>query len=130
MDANFNRAKEALRVAEDIARFVMDDAILTRRLKRGRHDLSAILLRFPVAYRELVQARNSHHDVGSDAWIQDKGRRNPDVEGLLIANFKRAEEALRVLEEMAKVVSAASAPGFQKLRFTLYELEKSAFRKF
>ena len=39
MDANANRAREALRVLEDAARFALDDADLSARLKAIRHGL-------------------------------------------------------------------------------------------
>ena len=40
LDANANRAREALRVVEDYARFVLDDAALSGELKQLRHDLA------------------------------------------------------------------------------------------
>ncbi len=39
LDANFNRAREALRVMEEYARFVLDDASLTEAMKCARHEL-------------------------------------------------------------------------------------------
>ena len=43
LDATANRAGEALRVIEDYARFILDDALLTGEWKRLRHDLTAVL---------------------------------------------------------------------------------------
>ena len=43
IDASANRAGEALRVLEDVARFVLDDPHLTRLAKELRHDLAAAL---------------------------------------------------------------------------------------
>src|SRR5258706_9772902 len=45
LDANFNRAREALRTVEDYARFVLDNASLSGELKQLRHDLSAATVR-------------------------------------------------------------------------------------
>lgn len=39
LDANVNRAREALRVMEEYARFVLDDALLTQAIKEARHEL-------------------------------------------------------------------------------------------
>src|SRR5436190_2084907 len=39
IDANVNRAREAARVLEDYARFVLDDAGLSRSFKEMRHQL-------------------------------------------------------------------------------------------
>ena len=47
LDANANRAREALRVVEDYCRFVLDDRFLSGELKRLRHDLTAILGELP-----------------------------------------------------------------------------------
>ncbi len=127
IDANFNRVKEGLRVCEDILRFIYDDRALTQSFKKLRHDCSRILLGFPVAYRILVQTRESGHDVGKDGVILEK--KKPNWKDLVISNFKRAEESLRVLEEASKVVAPAKSPSFQSLRFKLYELEKRALKK-
>ncbi|MFH5804188.1 hypothetical protein ACG2DA_09050, partial [Alienimonas sp. DA493] len=43
LDAAENRAREGLRVLEDHARFVLDDAGLTGELKAIRHALAAAL---------------------------------------------------------------------------------------
>ena len=129
IDANFNRAKEALRVCEDFSRFFLDDASLTREFKRCRHGITEILFQFPVPYARLVASRNSPHDVGRRDWIRD-GRGRPDWRDVMTANSKRGEEALRVLEELAKVLAPRHAPRFSRLRFHLYELEKRSLQKF
>ena len=41
LDANLNRAAEGLRVADDLARFVLDDAGLSGEFKAIRHGLVA-----------------------------------------------------------------------------------------
>ena len=129
MDANFNRAKEALRVCEDFARFLLCDEKLTAKFKRCRHRLTEILTRFPASYARLVASRDSVHDVGRDDWIQD-GRRKPGWRKVMTANLKRGQEALRVLEELAKMIAPRRARALGRLRFELYELEKRSFRKF
>lgn len=128
MDANFNRAKEAFRVLEDIARFILAHRILTSQLKELRHQLTQILLEFPVVYRDWLEARDSSGDIGKDNAIQDSSKRN--IQGLWVSNMKRAQEALRVLEEFSKVVPGPRSSGFEKIRFSLYALEKKSFRLF
>lgn len=128
LDANYNRAKEALRVIEDIVRFLMNDRALTRDFKSCRHELTQALLKFPVPYRKLLAARDSAEDVGKEGWIKDKPGRTR-WQDILAANLKRAQEAFRVLEEISKVVAPAKSPAFQKLRFRLYELEKRTLQK-
>jgi len=128
IDANYNRAKEAIRVAEDISRFYLADARLTARFKRARHDLTQALLGFKVPYRSLVEARNSKEDVGAKSLIRDKLR--PGWKDLLLSNLKRSQEATRILEEFSKMVEPAKTRSFQNIRFRLYELEKESLRKF
>lgn len=128
MDANFNRAKEALRVLEDIARFFLENKRLTEELKILRHRLTQIFLKLPVAYQDLLKTRDSSHDVGKKGWIRDSPQTG--FQGLWISNMKRAQEALRVLEEFSKAAAASRTPDFQKIRFSLYELEKKSFRFF
>ena len=128
IDANYNRAKEAVRVAEDIARFYFKDTRLTARFKRLRHDLTKTLLGFKVPYRKFVEARNSEEDVGAKSLIQDKKR--VGWQDLFSSNLKRAEEATRVLEEFSKMVEPSKTRSLQRIRFRLYELEKESIRKF
>ena len=128
IDANFNRAKEGLRVCEDILRFIYDDRALTGAFKRLRHGCSNILLEFPAPYRILVQARSSADDVGKKSAVSDK--KKPRWSDIFTANVKRAEESLRVLEEASKLAAPSRSRQFQSLRFRLYELEKKALEKF
>ena len=128
IDANYNRAKEALRVTEDIARFYLADSRLTSRHKRARHDLTKALLGFKMPYRRLVEARDSKEDVGRASLIRDK--KKPGWKDIFLSNLKRAEEAVRVLEEFSKMVKPNETSRLQRLRFRLYELEKEGLRKF
>jgi thiamine-phosphate pyrophosphorylase len=128
IDANFNRTKEGLRVCEDILRFVLDDRNLTNQFKTLRHDVSKILIQFPIPYRVLVQERNSRYDVGKKSLILEKKKAR--WSDLITGNMKRVQESLRVLEESSKIVHPKSAKRFQALRFRLYELEKRVLKKF
>lgn len=128
VDANYNRGKEAVRVVEDLCRFYLKNSRLTGRLKRLRHDLTQTFLSLGIPDAALVEARNSREDVGRRGLIRDKKR--PGGRDLLVSNFKRAEEAVRVLEECSKVGRPSQTARFQRLRFRLYELEKESLRKF
>ena len=129
LDANYNRAKEALRMSEDLMRFMAGHRELALAFKNLRHRLSRLLLNFPVAYGSLVAARDAPSDPGRGQWVRDRSSK-PDCRDLLTANLKRAQEAVRVLEEISKIVAGRRAPAFEKIRFELYELEKKALRKF
>jgi thiamine-phosphate pyrophosphorylase len=119
LDVNLNRAREGLRVLEDTARLVWEDKRLFEELRSSRHALDQITRR---AYPRLIQARDSVRDPGRS--IPEKKKRS--ASGLVAANFRRAEEALRVLEEYGKVLSPSAAPRFKSLRYRLYVAEQKA----
>ena len=118
LDANANRAREGLRIIEDTARFVLDDAAAAKAFRGFRHQLDELVR---THYRELLTARNIE---------TDSGRANPaqpyknGVNDLLAANFKRCEEALRVIEEYGRVLSPKAVAKAQALRFEIYKWEK------
>lgn len=117
LDAAFNRAREALRVLEDIYRFGRDDRAAQRRFKRLRHRLAA--LERPRALR-LLAARNASRDVGKG---DDLSKRS-GLGAAAAANFKRLEEALRSLEESSIGVDPALRSSASALRFDAYEAER------
>lgn len=127
VDANFNRAKEALRVCEDILRFYCEDKKTSDAWKKARHQLTKILLAYPVTYHTLLKSRSSSDDVGKDGFIADK--KKTGWKDLLISNAKRSQEALRTLEELSKIIAPQKAASFQKLRFKIYDLEKTSAQK-
>ncbi len=117
LDANFNRAREALRVLEDLVRFGRDDAPAQARLKALRHRLAA--LEKPRALRWLA-ARDSVRDVGRGSDLPGDG--GPGA--LASANFKRLQEALRSIEEAARGRDPVLRRGAAGLRYDAYEAER------
>jgi hypothetical protein len=125
IDANINRAKEGLRVAEDIARFIFSDKPLSSRLKSIRHAVDRSASKIYPDYVSLLKNRDSSKDVGRK--IKNKGEfQRAGLKDILISNFKRAEESLRVLEEMSKIRDVSRAREFKELRYRTYEAEKTA----
>ncbi len=125
VDANINRLTEGLRVIEDIIRFGLEDEPLLAQIRNLRIRLSRKII--PLR-RAVIPARSSESDPGRADRFDRLKRRN--LEDVLTANFKRSEEAARVLEEMFKLKGARDyqryAPFFKQLRFKLYSLEKMA----
>lgn len=117
MDANLNRAREGLRVIEDTARFVLEKKALYIACRSLRHRLDAATR--PI-YKDLVKERDSVTDAGRE--IAEGGRTS--IAAVLAANFRRVEEAMRVLEEYAKLIVPAAAPEFKAIRYAAYTLEK------
>ncbi|MBI4313277.1 MAG: hypothetical protein HY594_00525, partial [Candidatus Omnitrophica bacterium] len=101
LDANFNRAREGLRVCEDVVRLGYDHRLLTQQLKRLRHGLNRAAGALPVSWRELLDARSSGSDVGR-AQPHLTSQREAGIKTLFRVNAQRAKEALRVLEEAAR----------------------------
>ncbi len=125
LDANFNRTKEALRVCEDVARFMLDDEALTKSFKKIRHDVTLLAASFGL--KSLLGSRNIEGDVGKTTSRQELKRRH--TKDIFYANIQRAKESVRVLEEFSKLYQKKSATGFKRLRYQLYALEKKASSK-
>ena len=122
LDANLNRAREGLRVVEDTARFVWNDEPMYRRVRALRHKLHELTA---ASYKKLVSARDSDGDAGRR--LKESGRTS--LSGVVSANVRRAEEAVRVLEEYSKVFSPKTAAGFKAVRFAVYEEEKRILKR-
>jgi thiamine-phosphate pyrophosphorylase len=119
VDANLNRIGEGLRVLEDVARFILSDAALSQELRAMRHELAIEVAPF---HEQLLTARDSASDVG--ALIQTTENRS-NASDVVIANAKRVQESLRVMEEFAKLPDLAlNSTKFNQIRFRLYELER------
>ena len=122
LDANVDRCVEGLRVMEDVARFVLDDASLTGQLRDLRHRIGHAVSPLDAA---LLGARRPREDVGADPGLPEESRL--DLAQVVRANAKRTEEALRVLEEFSRLPQLSAgldtAP-FKAARFDIYEIEK------
>lgn len=110
IDANLNRASEGLRVIEEIARFILSDAELSARLKTIRHELQKF---FDVEYDILLDSRDTLNDVGCNIINPDK---KESLDSIFKANFKRVEEAFRVLNQYASLDDS--------YRYRIYTIEK------
>jgi thiamine-phosphate pyrophosphorylase len=127
IDANLNRAREGLRVVEEVARFIWEDEKLSKGLKNLRHKLTKISQE-NFDQKMLLQCRDSQRDLGAKGMGFYEGKRK-NVKMIVRANLRRAEEALRVLEEFGKIIKKGSAEQFKNLRFKLYALEKEILGK-
>jgi len=121
LDVGANRAREALRVAEEAARFALERPDLAEALKRLRHDLRSALA--PLDARRLLASRDTAGDIGA-AISTDAERRRESSADVARAAFKRLSESLRSIEEYGKVVDAAVAAAVERLRYRAYDLEK------
>lgn len=116
IDANLNRLKEGIRVVEDIMRYRDNNKELSLKLKQLRHKARID------ETQELLKNRDSINDVLRPT-IQSELNRT-DIVSILSANFKRAEESSRVLEELFKLYNVKYSENFKQIRYELYNLEK------
>lgn len=123
LDANCNRVREGLRVAEDTARFIFNDPILLKKIKNLRHRVTS-------AERDLFQSsrlRNIARDIQKDLGrgnVEKSERSRKDPGDLFRANLKRAQEGLRSLEEFSKLIGHPASLRFKIIRYECYKIEE------
>ncbi|NWF66841.1 MAG: thiamine-phosphate pyrophosphorylase [Campylobacterales bacterium] len=119
IDANLNRAREGLRVVEDIHRYLHDNKKVGYKLKELRHSIRV------ENFKELLQFRDSTNDCLKSSTQSELQKEN--IEQIIISNIKRVQESLRVLEEIYKTIDTEKSEYFKQLRYTSYTLEKDIF---
>ena len=124
IDANLNRLNEGLRLLEDVARFLLNDAALSTRLKSLRHELSEDI---PPMRKALLSARDASGDVAA---LASEDMKREDIPAIVAANARRVTESLRVLEELAKLPDSKLDPSrFKRARFAVYTIERDLMGK-
>ncbi len=111
----------------------LNDRHLAKQLKQLRHDLTETLSALPAA--NSIAARDSVGDVGRNIEAKQEYERSnasetesqndSGFEPILTANFKRAQQALRTLEEFSKTESEHAAKAIEQIRYRSYTLEKA-----
>jgi len=122
LDANANRAREAVRVLEDVARFALDHQRLSAALRALRHDLDAAVRAVVPDALLMAANRDTPGDVGAAA----AGATRANLRDVADANGARAGEALRVCEECAALLGEGAPPGaFDALRYRAYDAHRA-----
>jgi thiamine-phosphate pyrophosphorylase len=114
IDANINRFKEGIRVAEDILRYEYN-SYLAKELKNIRHIIIP-------DYEKFIKFRDSNNDILKSS-IKTEQTRN-SLKDIIVSNLKRAQESARVLEESFKLYDIIISEKFKDARYKLYSLEK------
>lgn len=125
IDVNLNRCREGLRVIEDTFRFICENDMLRRKIRRIRHTLDTILNDKRLA-QKLIKTRNTKNDLGKTTNKLEMQREN--LFDIVYVNFQRAKESTRVLEELFKVVDKHKVRLLKKIRYQIYAVEKEAFK--
>jgi hypothetical protein len=115
IDANLNRLREALRLLEDIQRYIYDNRELSYAFKELRHKLT------PLFDTKRLESRDIVNDVSKQSTQSEMQRTN--IKALIAANFSRATESARVLEETFKLVDTSASATAKEIRYRLYNLE-------
>lgn len=141
LDAALNRTNEGLRVVEDYARLAIDDEFLSTELKRLRHDLTEAGKGIEQSKR--MRARDTLGDVGTAIELPSEYERvsgkegivksnfiagvqwDEGIDGTIKANFSRAQQGLRTIEEFSKLLDTAVAKKIEQIRYRCYTLEKA-----
>ncbi len=119
LDANFDRAREGLRIIEEWCRFALNNSQLANECKQMRQELG--MWHSP----EIRSARNTSGDVGT-ALSHPREEKRQGIEQLLQANLCRVQEALRVLEEYGKLLDSTNiSSGCKQMRYRVYTLESN-----
>ncbi|MFN3966676.1 MAG: thiamine-phosphate pyrophosphorylase [Endomicrobiia bacterium] len=120
LDANFNRAMEGLRVIEDTFRFIYNEKKYFTCIRKIRHQLGEIIKKI---YPQLISSRDAKKDNG----LKLKEGKRKNINSILVVNFQRVKQAIRVLEEYSKLISADAGMKLKKIRFRVYQIEKDCF---
>jgi thiamine-phosphate pyrophosphorylase len=124
LDANANRAREALRVLEDYSRFVLNDQDTSAKLKSLRHTLAEVM--GPLGAQAIL-----HRDTPGDVGVANKTaaeQRREDLAHVITAAGKRLGEALRSIEEFLKTQTPADAARVEAMRYAFYDIEQRLAR--
>jgi len=121
IDANYNRAREGLRVAEEFCRFALDNQQLSSRCKEIRHKLSSLIAK--IDSQRLITARDTEKDVGCGMKIAEPMKRQ-SLEDCVTAGLARTVEAIRAISESVSIIDGKLAEEFEKIRYDCYTIEK------
>ena len=125
IDANANRAREGIRTAEDYIRFIAGDCRWAEALKKIRGSITR-LLNEHFSDADLLRSRNVRGDplrpTENNIAVAASTAERPATTAQ--RGLKRAEEAVRVLEEYLRAPFPATSARFAAFRYQLYEAEQ------
>jgi thiamine-phosphate pyrophosphorylase len=127
VDANVNRASEGARVLEDIARFLYNNQELSSKLREIRHKIRSNIENI---FLKCICKRDSQSDVGQTVSKNSNIDNKENICELIVANFKRMQEAVRTIEETLKLLDNYKlSKEYEDIRFESYMIEKEYIQK-
>jgi len=124
LDVNLNRFNESLKFIEDIIRFFTRDKHLLVKVRKMRIDFLKIKKALPLT--DIIRFRESQHDLGRHALFDIQIKKSSS--DIIMANFTRAKESSRMLEEIFKSQNAQASKKMKEIRFRIYDLEKDVLQ--
>ncbi len=124
VDAAANRCTEGWRVAEDYARFILDDQHLTTLCKQARHRLVELVDTWAA---DRCTMRDTPGDIGTSVSTATEFQRE-NVEDVVVAAMHRVQQSLRSLEEFSKTLSPEVARQIESLRYDSYTIHAALAR--
>lgn len=118
LDANFDRAREGLRIIEEWCRFGINSSTMAHECKELRQEIASW------HHPDFQAARDTPADVGTQLSHPQEEQRE-GIRHLLRANLSRVEEAMRVLEEYSKLFDPEMASACKQMRYRVYTLESN-----
>ncbi len=122
LDANLNRAMEALRTLEDIARF-KDRSFFQHEYKELRHSLRNATKSWSAS--DLLSSRSAMADVGRTDKQPAELSRTDGLKSIVGAATQRAQQSLRSLEEHAKFLYPDTVANVEVARYRIYDINAS-----
>lgn len=119
LDANLNRAFEALRTLEDIARF-QDQSVFQSKYKILRHQLRDATQGW--SHDQLYASRDANQDVGRETKTASEASRTGGLSEIAEAASQRIQQSLRCLEETSKFIYPNSAAAIETVRYQVYDI--------
>lgn len=120
IDVNLNRLTESLKFLEDYIRFEMKVPVLLSRIRIMRKEFFQFKKMLPI--ENLISHRKSETDPGRKSAFDNIPRINE--QDLIFANFSRAKESARIIEEILRQRNKKLMRNIKKIRFQIYDLEK------
>lgn len=118
---NLNRLTESLKFIEDYTRFELRTPSLLNIIRTIRKDFFRVKKSLPI--EKIIFYRQSEIDLGRKPEF-DKIERQAEKD-ILLANFSRAKESVRILEELLRLKNKGLGRCMKKIRFRIYDLERT-----
>ena len=119
-DVNLNRLSESLKLIEYVAGFTLENRTLISKIRSIRQDF--LMVKKVLPFSSLIRHRQSQTDIGRAVRFDTAHKRSSQA--TVLANFARAKESARILEEVCKSTNRKASQRMKKIRFQLYDLEK------